>query len=260
MRPASLAAAAVGGANLAVERNEFVLTTAHADYAIEVDADGGRLLRVNGQNASREDGAGTGHPYIEWIEERVYDRTAPGDRRQRVLVIGAGGFTFGRGRPENAAEIVYVDVDDRLPGVADEFLAPLSRSGTYVPMDGRAYLLRDDDVYDAIVLDAFTDRTTMPAHLYTREFFELVRSRLAGDGGSLYMNLIVPPGRIGCLPGSTGRCARCSRGATLGRSEMRPGGTIASTPARGVRWTATGRCIPTARPVEKSMRRKLSCK
>ena len=29
--------------------------------------------------------------------------------------------------------------------------------------DGRAFLLREDEVYDVIVLDAFADRTTMPA-------------------------------------------------------------------------------------------------
>ena len=189
---AGLAAAAVGGANLAVERNEFVLTTAHADYAVEEDAGGVRFLRVNGQNASREDGSGIGHPYIEWIEDRVYATAGPGGRPLRVLVIGAGGFTFGRGRPENAAEVVYVDVDDRLDEVAEAFLAPLLRSGEYEPVDGRAYLLRADEVFDAIVLDAFADRTTMPPHLYTREFFSLLRSRLADDGGMLYMNLIAP--------------------------------------------------------------------
>ena len=163
---AGMVAATVGGANLAVERNEFVRTTAHADYAIEEDADDVRFLRVSGQNASREDGSGIGHPYIEWIEDRLYARTAPGGRPLRVLVIGAGGFTFGRGRPEDAAEIVYVD--DRLDEVADAFLAPLPRSGTYKPVDGRAYLLRHEAASDAIVLDAFADRTTMPPHLYTR--------------------------------------------------------------------------------------------
>ena len=33
----------------------------------------------------------------------------------------------------------------------------------------------------------------MPAHLHTREFFALVCDRLAEDGGTLYLNLIVPP-------------------------------------------------------------------
>ncbi|MCY3812385.1 MAG: fused MFS/spermidine synthase [Gammaproteobacteria bacterium] len=188
--PAAAAAALACGANLAAERNDYVLATAHADYAVE-DADGARHLRVNGQNASREDGAGIGHPYIEWIEDRVYGR-ALRDGPLRVLVVGAGGFTFGRGRPERLAEIVYVDVDPRLGEAADLFLGSPPRSGTYAAMDGRAYLLRHEEAFDAVVLDAFADRTTMPAHLVTREFFALARSRLAA-GGTLYLNLIAPP-------------------------------------------------------------------
>lgn len=186
-----VAAAVLAGGNLAVERNGYVLATAHADYAVEADADGARHLRVNGQNASREDGNGVGHPYIEWIEDAVYG-DLPDGRRARVLVIGAGGFTFGRGRPVSATDIVYVDVDDRLGEAAGAFLGAPPRSGSYVAMDGRAYLLRHEAAFDAIVLDAYADRTTVPAHLVTREFFGLARSRLA-EGGGLYMNLIAPP-------------------------------------------------------------------
>ena len=187
---AGVAAALACGANLAAERNAFVLATAHADYAVE-DADGARILRVNGQNASREDGGGVGHAYIERIEDAVYG-SLPAGRPARVLVVGAGGFTFGRGRPEELAEIVYVDVDDRLGEVAGAFLGARPRSGRYVAMDGRAYLLRHGEAFDAIVLDAYADTTTMPAHLATREFFALARSRLAQDG-VLYVNLIVAP-------------------------------------------------------------------
>ena len=188
---AGVVVAGVVGANLAVERNAYVLTTAHADYAIEADAGGARTLRVNGQNASREDGAGAGHAYVEWIEDQVYGG-APEGSPVRVLVIGAGGFTFGRGRPEGAAGIVFVDVDPRLAPVADAFLAPFRRRGRYEAMDGRAYLLRHEEPFDAIVLDAYADRTATPAHLLTREFFALVRSRLKQDG-TLYVNLIVAP-------------------------------------------------------------------
>ncbi len=188
---AGVVAAGAAGANLALERNAYVLTTAHADYAIEADADGARHLRVNGQNASREDGAGTGHAYVEWIEDRVY-AAAPAGSPARVLVIGAGGFTFGRGRPRDTAELVFVDVDPRLAPVADAFLAPARRRGRYAAMDGRAYLLRHAGAFDAIVLDAYADRTATPAHLLTREFFALARSRLSGDG-TLYVNLIVAP-------------------------------------------------------------------
>ncbi|MXY17837.1 MAG: hypothetical protein F4Y57_12805 [Acidobacteria bacterium] len=188
---AGVAAATMCGANLAAERDAFVLTTAHADYAVE-ETGAARRLRVNGQNASREDGAGTGHAYVERLEDGVYGNVPEG-RPARVLVVGAGGFTFGRGRPAELARIVYVDVDDRLGEAADAFLGTARRSGTYVAVDGRAYLLRSEAKFDAIVLDAYADRTAMPGHLATREFFALARSRLAKDG-TLHMNLIVPPG------------------------------------------------------------------
>ena len=188
---AGSATAVACGANLAAERGAYVLSTSHADYAVETGIDGARRLRVNGQNASREDGNGVGHPYIEWIEDAVYG-DPPEGRPARVLVVGAGGFTFGRGRAERAAEIVYVDVDPRLGEAADAFLGAGPRRGEYVPMDGRAYLARRAESFDAIVLDAFADRTAAPAHLRTREFVALARSRLA-DGGALYVNRIVPP-------------------------------------------------------------------
>ena len=189
---AGVVVAGAASANLALERSAYVLTTAHADYAIEADAGSARTLRVNGQNASREDGAGTGHAYVEWIEDRVYAAAPLQGRPAQVLVIGAGGFTFGRGRPEDAADIVFVDVDPRLAPVADAFLAPARRQGRYAAMDGRAYLLRHQEAFDAIVLDAYADRTATPAHLLTRELFTLARSRLAEDG-TLYVNLIVAP-------------------------------------------------------------------
>ena len=71
-------------------------------------------------------------------------------------------------------------------------LAPAPRPGRYAAMDGRAFLLRHDEAFDAIVLDAYADRTAVPSHLLTREFFALARSRLAEDG-TLYVNLIVAP-------------------------------------------------------------------
>ena len=87
---------------------------------------------------------------------------------------------------------MFADVDARLAPVADAFLAPASRRGRYAAIDGRAYLLRHEAAFDAIVLDAYADRTAIPAHLLTREFFALARSRLGKDG-TLYVNLIVAP-------------------------------------------------------------------
>jgi len=53
--------------------------------------------------------------------------------------------------------------------------------GRAVIQDGRRYLARHDEPVDFIVLDAYNS-DAIPFHLITREFFELVRSRLTGDG------------------------------------------------------------------------------
>ena len=58
---------------------------------------------------------------------------------------------------------------------------PPGPHGKTVIDDGRQYLTRHPDTVDFIVLDAYTS-DTIPFHLITREFFQLVRSRLAEDG------------------------------------------------------------------------------
>lgn len=255
LRGAMVFAALSAGANVAVERGSYVRTTTHANYALEEFEDGARELLVNGQRASREDPRGIGHRYLERIEDLVYGRGGKGGALQ-VLVIGAGGFTFGRGRPAAAAEVVFVDVDRQLEEVAERFLAPGRRRGSYQAVDGRAFLLREERLWDVIVLDAYTERTAMPAHLYTREFFQLVRARLA-PGGTMHMNLIArsDPGRfeiradrtvrsvfawceveaIGAGSGWLNRVYGCRRSALDGdRTVYRDGNTVGEVDAIGL--------------------------
>ena len=54
--------------------------------------------------------------------------------------------------------------------------------------DGRRFLVANDGPWDAIVVDAFYS-DSIPFHLATREFLELVRSRLA-PGGTVVTNII----------------------------------------------------------------------
>jgi spermidine synthase len=64
--------------------------------------------------------------------------------------------------------------------------------------DGRRFLLRSGQVYDAILLDAYTTTrygSSLPPHLTTKEFFELARAHLSTNGVLAY-NVI---GQIGGL-------------------------------------------------------------
>ena len=54
-------------------------------------------------------------------------------------------------------------------------------TGRAVIQDGRQYLLQNPAPADFIVVDAYSS-DTIPFHLITREFFDLVKNRLTGDG------------------------------------------------------------------------------
>lgn len=66
-----------------------------------------------------------------------------------------------------------------------------------VHADARQTLLREDTRYDVVIGDAFTD-IAVPQHLITREFFQLVASRLTPRGVYL-MNVIDHSDRLDVL-------------------------------------------------------------
>jgi spermidine synthase len=107
-------------------------------------------------------------------------------------VIGAGGFTIGLDDGFHA--YTYVDIDPALRQVSEEhFLRqPLSPNKTFVAESARAFLRRNTQTYDVVVLDAFTNRISLPPDLITREAFAAVRQAVA-PGGQVVMNIITSP-------------------------------------------------------------------
>ena len=75
----------------------------------------------------------------------------------------------------------------------DYFLRqPLSLNKTFVPESARAFLRRNTETYDVVVLDAFTNRISVPWDLRYREAFAAVRPAVAPDG-QVIMNIITSP-------------------------------------------------------------------
>ena len=184
---ALLAACCWPALDLWVEATEYVERNAYADYRF-VDHDGGRLLLVNNQLASRHDAEGRGWEYVELLE-----RTLCGAGEARTLVLGAAGMTIGRGAPCDLA-LTFVDVDPAQESISAEFLeVPEGRAGKFSGHDARAFLIDDPGGWQAIVVDTFSNIRSVPQHLLTSEFYRLVRSKLA-DGGSLYVNHVAYPG------------------------------------------------------------------
>ena len=154
------------------------------------------LVRDNGPfrylqfNLGRQTRMLRSDPYGPGLDYTDAFHIAPLYRPQirRVLFIGLGGGTaakqFSRFYPDALVDVA--EVDPKVVEVAQRFFAvePGERLRIHV-QDGRTFLARSQETWDLIVIDAYTTNRygdTIPAHLTSREFFDLVASRL-NDGG-----------------------------------------------------------------------------
>jgi spermidine synthase len=122
---------------------------------------------------------------------------------RRILMIGLGGGSapkrMWRDFPE--LELEVVELDPVVRDVAYRFFELPRSPRLHVSVeDGRRYLQRNSERWDAIMVDAyFSD--ALPFHLTTVEFLELARSRL-NPGGVIVSNI------IGSVAGPTSKLFR----------------------------------------------------
>lgn len=130
--------------------------------------------------------------YAQYID-RYYIR---GLKREHIkgdiLVLGGGGFTLGLGEEWN--NYTYVDIDPDLKRVAEkEFLkAKLEKNKTFIGEPARSFLNGTAQKYDLIIMDIYRGPAGIPAHLLTREFFELMGTRLK-ENGILVVHMAAAP-------------------------------------------------------------------
>ena len=103
---------------------------------------------------------------------------------KRVLVLGLGGGSIpiylDRFLPD--ATIDTVELDPGVIDVAKKYFGLRETSRFHlIESDGRVFLNRHTEPYDLIMVDAFTG-SYIPFHLMTKEFYQLVRNRLAPHG------------------------------------------------------------------------------
>ena len=181
------AMAAFPALDLWVEATQYVERNAYADYRIVELEDGGRMLEVSGQGASRHDAEARGWDYAERIERTLCEAS-----ESRVVVLGAAGMTLGKGAA-CTLDVTFVDIDPAQQRIAGHFLdMPAHEAGRFEAGDARAWLRGAAGGWEAIVVDTYSNSRTLPQHLLTAEFYRLARARLA-NGGSLYVNQLTWP-------------------------------------------------------------------
>lgn len=108
-----------------------------------------------------------------------------------VLIIGGGGGVVPMiFRNSYDANIDVVEIDPIVVETAEKWFGfePGQKLHVFV-QDGRMFAHNSTKQYDLIILDAYTAGGRIPVHLTTREFFEVIKSRLKPDGVVL-MNVI----------------------------------------------------------------------
>jgi spermidine synthase len=108
----------------------------------------------------------------------------------KVLMIGLGGGSIstylGRAMPD--LTIDTVEIDAGVINAAKRYFGILETPRVkYISADGRVFLNRNKQLYDLILVDAFHGGY-VPFHLLTREFYTLIKQRLA-PGGAVAFNV-----------------------------------------------------------------------
>ena len=190
--------------------------TAYADYAVEPVAREGmlspRAFLVNNQSASVIDNSEPPRyaRYVQHLRRILLEDLRFSERD--ILVLGAGGFTLSHREPLN--RYTYVDIDPAIRAIAErDFLHEAAR-GEFIATDARRFVIDTTRRFDAIVVDVYSARTSIPGHLVTREFWRDTRHALK-PGGVMLANLILdghlasPYARnlLATIESAYGRCA-----------------------------------------------------
>lgn len=116
---------------------------------------------------------------------------------KNALFLGAGAYTTPNALikelPE--AEIDVVEIEPTLFEISQKYFSVTAdKRLTNIIKDGRRYLSETDKRYDLIFGDAYTTIYSLPVHMTTMEFFQIVESRL-NENGIFLVNIIGDLGR-----------------------------------------------------------------
>jgi predicted membrane-bound spermidine synthase len=107
---------------------------------------------------------------------------------KKVLMIGLGGGAISTylGRFMSDTAIDTIEIDRRVIETAKKYFGlRASERMRYLDGDGRVFLNRSKESYDLILVDAYHGGY-VPFHLLTREFYNLVKARLAPNGAAAF--------------------------------------------------------------------------
>ncbi len=103
------------------------------------------------------------------------------DRAGSMLLIGLGGGSIANSYSIAGWQVEAVEIDPVVTKVATKYFGFRTEECRVFHADGRQFLRSHHERYDLIIMDAFGSGS-IPFHLVTQQFFELVREHLQPDG------------------------------------------------------------------------------
>lgn len=133
------------------------------------------------------------YEYLQYIENQFINKSL--DKKsppKSILMIGAGGFTFGYKDYYN--QYTFVDIDKSLKRVAQKYFLErkLKSNQKFIAMPARAFFRKNQGKYDLIVLDAYSNSNSTPGQLITKEYFLQVKNHIK-PGGAMVLFVVANP-------------------------------------------------------------------
>ena len=169
--------------------------TAHQYVRVVEQPDGDRVLELNeGQAVHSLFRPGSYLTRDYWDGFLVLPFAALVEPPDRVAMLGSAAGTVARayGRYFPETNIDAVEIDPELAQIGRRYFGLRNPRVRDFGEDARPFLARSAGGYDAIFVDAYR-QPYIPFYLATKEFFELVRERLA-PGGVVVVNVGHPEG------------------------------------------------------------------
>ncbi len=169
----------------------ILVNNANSTISVE-DISNMRILYMNGLPMSVLDRQNNRMAeYINFLNDNfIYNM--PTDRRYKILVLGAGGFTLGLEDTRN--DYTFVDIEHTLQDVSEQYFLErkLTPNKKFIVADASQFLKNSTEMYDFILLDVYSNSYQVPESLITAEFMSRLKSRVAPKG-IITMNMVVSP-------------------------------------------------------------------